>query len=63
MPIYEYKCSKCEKIIELFIFNKEKDEPPICEECKEEMVKILSSSSFVLKGNCWANDGYSKKGK
>ena len=59
MPIYEYQCSKCGNIIEKWdtISNNEYT----CPKCKNKMKKIISSSTFVLKGGGWYNDGYTKK--
>jgi putative FmdB family regulatory protein len=57
MPIYEYKCKSCKNIIEkLQKFN---DKPLIiCNKCKEpELIKIVSSTSFKLKGQGWFDSG------
>ena len=52
MPIYEYKCFKCEFTIEkLQKLNANTTE--ICQKCNAEMKKIISSSNFQLKGNGW----------
>jgi putative FmdB family regulatory protein len=59
MPLYEYCCKKCEKQKE--IMQKLKDDPPIC--CNKKMERILSLSSFRLKGSGWYKDGYSAKKK
>ncbi len=59
MPIYEYICQKCNKEIE--IIQHFDDSPPECEECGDEMEKVMSLSSFVLKGDCWYKDGYTKR--
>lgn len=66
MPIYEYGCSECGKHIEAF--QKISDEPlSVCPECGGELSKLMSSTSFVLKGGGWYADGYtsssSDKGK
>jgi putative FmdB family regulatory protein len=58
MPIYEYGCSECGKHIE--VFQKISDEPiELCPECSGELSKLISSTSFVLKGGGWYADGYS----
>ena len=60
MPIYEYKCSKCDNTIEKW--NKDLfDKDEICPKCKNKMKKIISSSTFILKGGGWYSDGYNKK--
>jgi len=55
MPIYEYKCKNCSIIFE--IFQKKIDDlpPEKCPNCKKikKLEKIISISSFVLKGNGW----------
>ena len=61
MPIYEYGCSECGKHIEAF--QKIIDEPlTLCPECGGELSKLISSTSFVLKGGGWYADGYSSTG-
>ncbi|MFC1549404.1 FmdB family zinc ribbon protein [Nitrospirota bacterium] len=62
MPIYEYGCSECGKHIE--VFQKINDEPlTLCNECGGELSKLISSTSFVLKGGGWYADGYSSQEK
>ena len=57
MPIYEYACSECSNHIEAF--QKISDEPlTVCPECGGELSKLISSTSFVLKGGGWYADGY-----
>ena len=61
MPMYEYKCKKCQKIEEIL---QGYDEPaPQCEKCKEAMTRMISRTSFSLKGGGWFKDGYQKTGK
>ena len=53
MPIYEYKCLKCEKIFEeLQSFNDKELEVCSCEK-KGKVEKLISLSSFQLKGDGW----------
>ena len=62
MPIYEYRCltTDCEGETEKLRSYKQADEPVECPECKgTDMKRIVSVSSFSLKGGGWANDGYS----
>jgi putative FmdB family regulatory protein len=53
MPIYDYKCSKCEHQLE--IIQKFSDNPiKICPECNEKSLqKLVSAPSFRLKGGGW----------
>jgi putative FmdB family regulatory protein len=58
MPIYEYKCEDCAKQLE--IIQKISDAPPEkCSDCGGKLFKLISNSSFVLKGSGWYADGYS----
>ena len=59
MPLYEYQCSKCSYVWELI--QRMSDAPPkSCPECRGRKVgKLLSRTSFVLKGSGWYADGYS----
>ena len=60
MPIYEYKCSKCGEIFEAF--QKISDEPLThCKYCKGKVERILSQTSFQLKGSGWYLTDYSRK--
>ncbi|MCK5228016.1 MAG: zinc ribbon domain-containing protein [Desulfobulbaceae bacterium] len=58
MPVYEYECESCEKILETW---QSMSEAPmtICPSCSGELKKIISMSSFQLKGGGWYADGYS----
>jgi len=63
MPLYEYRCQKCGKSVELLRKFEEKEAEVICSDdlCKGEARSVLSRSSFVLKGGGWASDGYSSR--
>ena len=62
MPIYEYVCEKCNKHFE--IMQKITDESlTTCSDCKGHLKKMISSTSFVLKGTGWyATDYASEQG-
>ena len=53
MPIYEYKCSKCEHQFEMI--QRFSDNPiEICPACNKKSVKkLVSAPSFRLKGGGW----------
>lgn len=59
MPIYEYECLDCGKQCELI--QKFDDEPlSSCPECGGHMHKLVSHSSFVLKGTGWYVTDYAR---
>lgn len=58
MPTYEYACRKCE-----YEFEREQriTEDPVktCPKCKSRKVeRLISATSFVLKGSGWYSDLY-----
>ena len=61
MPIYEYKCKSCGKIVEVI---QKMDDAPLttCEACSGKLEKIVSRTSFQLSGGGWYSSGYSKGG-
>lgn len=62
MPIYEYRCTSCGA--ELEKLQKISDPPLVqCPECgKDALVKLVSASSFRLKGSGWYETDF-KTGK
>jgi putative FmdB family regulatory protein len=57
MPIYEYGCRKCGH--ELSKMQKFSDAPLTeCPQCSGELKKLISNTSFVLKGGGWYAEGY-----
>lgn len=58
MPIYEYRCKKCGKSVEAI---QKVDDPPLkkCETCSGPLEKLISRSSFQLRGGGWFDSGYS----
>ena len=58
MPLYEYRCTKCGHEVE--VLQKFTD-PPLrrCEKCRSKVEKLISRSSFQLKGGGWYDQGYS----
>jgi putative FmdB family regulatory protein len=60
MPIYEYDCSQCHKTSDTL--QKVNDPPPeTCPHCgaRNTLSRLLSRTSFVLKGGGWYADLYS----
>jgi len=61
MPIYEYQCSMCEKTFE--IFQKITEDPlKKCPDCGGDVNRLISQTSFALKGGGWYKDGYTSAG-
>ena len=61
MPIYEYKCESCEDVFEVLQKISE-PAPQKCKKCGNEKIKrLMSQSSFVLKGSGWYATDYAEK--
>jgi len=52
MPIYEYQCEKCGSVTEAI---QNFSDPPLtaCTSCSGALHKLISQSSFHLKGSGW----------
>ncbi len=60
MPIYEYQCTKCGEVFEAF--QKVNDNPlKECKFCRGKVERLISQSSFQLKGSGWYLTDYAKK--
>ncbi len=62
MPIYEYACGKCENEFEV---EQRISEDPVktCPKCRSRKVKrLISQTSFHLKGGGWHSDLYASTG-
>ena len=61
MPIYEYQCQKCgtievtQRITEKALAK--------CPTCKSKVKKLISNTSFQLKGTGWYITDYARKGQ
>ncbi len=61
MPIYEYECLSCGKTTEAM--QKFSDALlAACPECGGQLKKLISNSTFVLKGSGWYVTDYGRKG-
>ncbi|MCD6486857.1 MAG: zinc ribbon domain-containing protein [Syntrophobacterales bacterium] len=60
MPIYEYKCRKCNKKFEVFQGIAD-NEIKTCKFCEGPVDKLISLSSFHLKGSGWYVTDYGGK--
>ena len=60
MPIYEYKCDKCGvfEVTQRITENSLKK----CPTCKSKVERIISHTSFVLKGSGWYATDYARAG-
>jgi putative FmdB family regulatory protein len=60
VPIYEYQCTKCGEVFEAF--QKITDEPLThCKFCNSRVEKLISHSSFQLKGSGWYLTDYARR--
>jgi putative FmdB family regulatory protein len=58
MPIYEYQCTACGRVVEKW--QKITDAPlTTCPDCGGILAKIISSCAFHLKGGGWYVTDYS----
>ena len=62
MPIYEYECTKCGMVEEAL--QKFSDKPlKKCRHCSGKLHKLVSQSSFQLKGTGWYVTDYADRSK
>lgn len=60
MPIYEYECAKCGGVEEAW--QRFSDKPlTTCKKCGGKLHKLISQSSFHLKGSGWYVTDYAGK--
>ena len=60
MPIYEYLCQKCG---EFEVTQKITDSPlKKCPTCRSRVTKLISNTSFQLKGSGWYVTDYGRSG-
>jgi len=57
VPIYEYACKKCGKVVEVFQ-KASAPGPKTCEKCGGRLGRVISHTSFQLKGGGWYKDLY-----
>jgi putative FmdB family regulatory protein len=59
MPIYEYQCGSCGATVEAI---QKFSDPPLtqCEKCAGPLSKLVSRTSFQLKGTGWYATDYKK---
>ena len=60
MPIYEYECLNCAEVHEAL--RKFSDKPlSKCPKCGGTLKKLISNTSFILKGTGWYKTDYASK--
>ncbi len=59
MPIYEYRCTECGHEFEVLHKIGERRRRK-CEKCSGKLEKLISRTSFHLKGGGWYDSGYTK---
>ncbi|HEY2843335.1 MAG TPA: FmdB family zinc ribbon protein [Bryobacteraceae bacterium] len=61
MPVYEYRCSKCDKVFEKM--QKFADEPlTIHEDCGGAVERLISAPGLHFKGSGWYITDYARSG-
>src|SRR5438093_7563665 len=60
MPTYEYRCGHCGDFEEMQRITN----PPLsrCPQCKRKVRRLISSTSFQLKGSGWYVTDYARAG-
>jgi putative FmdB family regulatory protein len=60
MPIYEYRCNQCGE----FEIMQKITKPGLkrCPTCQGKVTKLISNTSFQLKGSGWYATDYARKG-
>lgn len=60
MPIYEYRCEKCGD----FELTQRISDPPAqrCPKCRRKVRRLISNTSFQLKGSGWYVTDYARGG-
>jgi putative FmdB family regulatory protein len=59
MPIYEYRCTKCEDVFEKLVFGKDE---VVCPKCGGQVDKLMSACSFKSSAGDFKTSGSGKSG-
>lgn len=58
MPIYEFKCLKCEEFIELLVMKQDEEIEIKCPKCEgRDLERILSSTNYSMGNGSGAGQG------
>ena len=61
MPIYEFRCKKCNAHLE--VYQKFSDKKPTrCRKCGGHLEKLISAAAVQFKGEGWYVTDYARKG-
>ncbi len=59
MPIYEFKCSKCEEFFEIIVMGSKDDDTAKCPKCdSREFERVVSKTNFKM-GSSGGSSGQS----
>lgn len=62
MPIYEFKCLKCENFFELLFMGEQDRAEMKCPQCgAEDFERVLSTTSFSMSGGSEKQQGVSSQ--
>ena len=61
MPIYEYRCPKCNATFEEWLRHADDAATCVCPSCHAEAKRIISHTTFVLKGGGWYATEYGNR--
>ena len=57
MPIFEFKCSKCEEFFEVIVMGSDDDKSLNCPKCKsQEFERVVSTINYAM-GNSSSSSG------
>jgi len=58
MPIYEFKCLKCQEFFELLVINNDDEAKLQCPKCNsKEFERVLSATNFATGNGTGENQG------
>lgn len=61
MPIYEYACPHCQKSFEEWLKSDDAAEEHPCPDCGQSARRMISNTTFILKGGGWYVTEYGHK--
>ena len=62
MPIYEYQCTRCNEVFEIF-HKIDEDGKVTCPKCLKPAKKLISATNFVLRGSGFYVNDYPSKSR